>query len=266
MPKLQGFEPVGNGQAACGLSLVCAAGAGLAAGALAAFFAGTAFFAGAGAAFFAGAGAAFFAGAGAAFFAGAGAAFFAGAGAAFFAGAGAAFLAGAGAAFFAGAGAAFFAGAGAAFFAGAGAAFFAGAGAAFFAGAGAAFTGAAFFAGAGFFAVAIKFSLIDLQRALHANKFAQSDAWCWALPSTMNSGTQFLAEQMPCAGLWNWVLSSKEVYSQDSAPPDWYSMTRVSKKLRSFLRSIISLIQGKGFSSLGNKVSSPICVARRLAM
>ena len=42
-------------------------------------------------------------------------------------------------------------------------------------------------------------------------------------------------------------------------------MTRVSKKLRSFLRSIISLIQGNGFSSLGNKVSRPIWVARRLA-
>jgi hypothetical protein len=37
--------------------------------------------------------------------------------------------------------------------------------------------------------------------------------------------------------------------SQDRAPPVWYSMTRVSKKLRSFLRSIISLIQGNGFSS-----------------
>ncbi len=31
-------------------------------------------------------------------------------------------------------------------------------------------------------------------------------------------------------------------------------MTRVSKKLRSFFRSIISLIQGKGFSSLGKSV------------
>ncbi len=37
--------------------------------------------------------------------------------------------------------------------------------------------------------------------------------------------------------------------SQDRAPPVWYSITRVSKKLRSFLRSIISLIQGNGFSS-----------------
>jgi hypothetical protein len=37
--------------------------------------------------------------------------------------------------------------------------------------------------------------------------------------------------------------------SQFSAPPVWYSMTRVSKKFRSFFRSIISLIQGKGFSS-----------------
>ncbi len=64
------------------------------------------------------------------------------------------------------------------------------------------------------------------------------------------------------------VLHSPEYAGQshDRAPPDWYSITRVSKKLRSFLRSIISLIHGKGFSSLGKRVSSPICVARRLAM
>ena len=54
--------------------------------------------------------------------------------------------------------------------------------------------------------------------------------------------------------------------SQERAPPVWYSMTRVSKKLRSFLRSIISLIHGNGFSSFGNRASRPICVARRLAM
>src|SRR5690606_17652171 len=47
--------------------------------------------------------------------------------------------------------------------------------------------------------------------------------------------------------------------SQLRAPPVWYSMTRVSKKLRSFFRSIISLIHGKGFSSCGNRGSSPIC-------
>ena len=34
--------------------------------------------------------------------------------------------------------------------------------------------------------------------------------------------------------------------SQDRAPPVWYSMTRVSKKFFSFLRSIISAIHGKG--------------------
>ena len=43
-------------------------------------------------------------------------------------------------------------------------------------------------------------------------------------------------------------------------------MTRVSKKLRSFFRSIISLIHGNGLSSFGNRCSSPICVARRFAM
>jgi len=55
-------------------------------------------------------------------------------------------------------------------------------------------------------------------------------------------------------------------YSQLSAPPVWYSMTRVSKKLRSFFRSIISLIQGNGFSSCSNIGSKPICCARRFAM
>src|SRR2546423_11503492 len=35
-------------------------------------------------------------------------------------------------------------------------------------------------------------------------------------------------------------------YSQLSAPPVWYSITRVSTKFLSFLRSVISLIQGNG--------------------
>ena len=39
--------------------------------------------------------------------------------------------------------------------------------------------------------------------------------------------------------------------SQLSVPPVWYSITRVSKKFRSFFRSIISAIHGKGFSSCG---------------
>lgn len=41
------------------------------------------------------------------------------------------------------------------------------------------------------------------------------------------------------------------VYSQASPPPDWYSMTRVSKKFFSFFRSIISLIHGNGLSVAG---------------
>ena len=57
-----------------------------------------------------------------------------------------------------------------------------------------------------------------------------------------------------------------EAQSQDSAPPVWYSVTRVSKKFFSFFRSIISLIQGKGLLLPGNKVSIPICWLRRLAM
>ncbi len=55
-------------------------------------------------------------------------------------------------------------------------------------------------------------------------------------------------------------------HSQLSAPPVWYSITRVSKKLRSFFKSIISLIHGKGFSSCANIGSRPICCARRFAM
>src|SRR4051812_12784825 len=55
-------------------------------------------------------------------------------------------------------------------------------------------------------------------------------------------------------------------HSQLSAPPVWYSITRVSKKLRSFLRSIISLIHGNGFCAPANSDSSPICWQRRFAM
>jgi hypothetical protein len=41
-----------------------------------------------------------------------------------------------------------------------------------------------------------------------------------------------------------------QAQSQLSAPPVWYSVTRVSKKFFSFLRSIISAIQGNGLSAL----------------
>ena len=61
-------------------------------------------------------------------------------------------------------------------------------------------------------------------------------------------------------------LATRWLYSQFSAPPVWYSVTRVSKKLRSFFRSIISLIHGNGFSSCANIASRPICWARRLAI
>ncbi len=73
----------------------------------------------------------------------------------------------------------------------------------------------------------------------------------------------------PChCGIFRQVSARKRhpIQSQFSAPPVWYSMTRVSKKFRSFFRSIISAIQGKGFSSCGNMGSMPICWARRLAM
>jgi hypothetical protein len=47
-------------------------------------------------------------------------------------------------------------------------------------------------------------------------------------------------------------------YSQLRAPPVWYSITLVSKKFFSFLKSIISDIQGKGFVAPLNSSSSPI--------
>jgi hypothetical protein len=55
-------------------------------------------------------------------------------------------------------------------------------------------------------------------------------------------------------------------YSQFSAPPFWYSITRVSKKFFSFFKSIASDIQGNGFSVSSNTRCSPSCAQRRLAM
>ncbi len=54
--------------------------------------------------------------------------------------------------------------------------------------------------------------------------------------------------------------------SQLSAPPVWYSITRVSKKFFSFFRSMISLIHGKGLLAPGYSSFRPIWVRRRLAM
>lgn len=69
------------------------------------------------------------------------------------------------------------------------------------------------------------------------------------------SSFSFSASAAASGGLiktWMAIAScatASDYHSQLSAPPVWYSMTRVSKKLRSFFRSIISLIHGKGFSS-----------------
>ena len=46
----------------------------------------------------------------------------------------------------------------------------------------------------------------------------------------------------------------------------WYSITRVSKKSCSLLRSIASDIHGKGFSVVGNNGANPSCAQRRLVM
>lgn len=83
----------------------------------------------------------------------------------------------------------------------------------------------------------------------------------------LQAGQAFFYPRLPNASaLFLSSTARPNFYSQLSAPPVWYSMTRVSKKLRSFFRSIISLIQGKGFSSCSNIGSKPICCARRLAM
>jgi hypothetical protein len=55
-------------------------------------------------------------------------------------------------------------------------------------------------------------------------------------------------------------------HSQLSAPPFWYSITRVSKKFFSFLRSIASDIHGNGFSVSSNTRDNPSCAQRRLAI
>jgi len=173
------------GVAAFAGAAVCLPGAtfwGTGAGAAALFLAGTAFFAVA-VTFLAGAAFA----AGAAFFAGA-AAFLAGA-ATGFAGA-IAFLAGV--AFLAGAAA--FAGAVFLIASGALAAVALGAGAAFFTGA--------------FFAVAIVFSLVEMQRTLYANDWAQSDSCCWACPNTVNRCKQTRCARVFCVGFMKSYESS----------------------------------------------------------
>jgi len=81
--------------------------------------------------------------------------------------------------------------------------------------------------------------LVGLHEAIHA---------VGPKPSCMNTVVR------PGAGLLRPVANADDSQihqSQESAPPVWYSITRVSKKLRSFFRSIISLIQGNGFSSFG---------------
>ena len=146
----------------------------------------------------------------------------------------------------------------------------------------AAFFAAAFFAVdflAAFFAVAITFLLdqVDIEPpafdASSASGYSSPETAQEGRPSTMNRGAGCAALRRRCSAVLRILIShiavaisSRRPHSQDSAPPVWYSMTRVSKKLRSFFRSIISLIHGNGFSSFGKSSSRPICVARRLAM
>ncbi|MFM2405023.1 MAG: hypothetical protein RL223_2903, partial [Pseudomonadota bacterium] len=293
LSKTYGLMPVGNGQAAAGLSAVFAEAEDVVA------FLAEAFLAGA----FLATGAAAFLGAAAAFLAGA--AFFAAGAAAFFAGAAAAFLAGA--AFLAAGAAAFFVAAAftAAFLAGAATAFFA---AAFLAGAAAAFLAATFLAGTASARLLRRCRLLgrSLFRSCHDTLLDQvaeqtrparavgpssvQPAHCTGAPGGRMNGVAGRPGPPQAAGSLDNNRQTtglpgpersvpvsagpqrsgrrgrQPLQSQLSAPPDWYSMTRVSKKLRSFFRSIISLIQGNGFSSFGKSGSRPICVARRLAM
>ncbi len=55
------------------------------------------------------------------------------------------------------------------------------------------------------------------------------------------------AHDLPLCQSSKWSRRNRD-QSQSSAPPDWYSMTRVSKKFFSFFRSIASDIHGNGFS------------------
>ena len=109
-----------------------------------------------------------------------------------------------------------------------------------------------------------------VKNTLHGFLCAQSDSWRWTRVQRHEQGKSTTTpRERVFVGVVNKfgdMCVYKRHQSQDRAPPDWYSITRVSKKLRSFLRSIISLIHGKGFSSLGKSASKPICVARRLAM
>jgi hypothetical protein len=102
---------------------------------------------------------------------------------------------------------------------------------------------AGFFLAAGFrFAAGLRaraFFAVDLRAAFFATFLAISNSRCRT------------------GGL------TRALHSQDSAPPVWYSMTRASKKLRSFFRSIISLIQGNGLFAPGKSGSRPICWHRR---
>ena len=132
------------------------------------------------------------------------------------------------------------------------------------------FFGSDFFLRRGFFLRSCHgfFLLMDPQRG------TRSRGWAWSGDSTPHASHKWptYRAERGCAMAepnasrrreYRWASTNQ---SQFNAPPVWYSITRVSKKLRSFFKSIISLIHGNGFSSFGKSASSPICTARRLAM
>jgi len=132
------------------------------------------------------------------------------------------------------------------------------------------FFGSDFFLSRGFFLRSCHgfFLLMDPQRG------TRSRGWAWSGDSTPHASHKWptYRAERGCAMAepnasrkreYRWASTNQ---SQFNVPPVWYSITRVSKKLRSFFKSIISLIHGNGFSSFGKSASSPICTARRLAM
>lgn len=54
--------------------------------------------------------------------------------------------------------------------------------------------------------------------------------------------------------------------SSSRAPAPWYSVTRVSKKFFTFVRSIVSVIHGKGLRAFPKLAGKPIEVNRRFAI
>ena len=80
-----------------------------------------------------------------------------------------------------------------------------------------------------------------------AREWAPAESWRSRFRSAGSAGSPRTRTNGEFDRVW-----SASAQSQLSAPPVWYSITRVSKKFFSFLRSIISAIHGNGLSALSN--------------